>query len=677
MTRLPVRFLRFASLLALAAGIPWLGAQLPDRGPRIPAATLTVDARKPGAAINPAMWGVFFEDINFAADGGLWAELVKNRSFEFPNRLQGWFEVRRKNARGTMTILDETPAIPENPHYLRLQSQAPGQAPDGGYGAGNEGFRGMGVKAGEALRLTLWARRGAAPVLLRATLRGAENRILAGGQVRVDSPVWAHFELQLDPAVTDPGGRLELTLEGPGQVDLDAVSLMPVAARHGFRPDLMRLLADMKPGFVRFPGGCVVEGHDLANRYQWKQTVGPVDARRPMPNRWLDNLAGEGRFAADYQQSFQLGFFEFFQLCADLGAEPLPVLSCGMACQFETGEMVPLDRLEPFIQDALDLIEFANGDPDSPWGMVRVKMGHAAPFGLKYLAVGNEQWGPEYLDRFRRFEQAVKARHPQVQIIGSSGPWSGGADFDALWAGMRQHRADLVDEHYYAPPAWFFNNAHRYDAYPRTGPKVFAGEYAAHPERPAPGAPRPNTWEAALSEAAFMTGLERNADVVRLASYAPLLASVDAWQWSPNLIWFDSLQSAPTPSYWVQHLFSRNRASRVLPVELALAPSATATAGLYTTAALDEAAREVVLKVVNAGRRPSDLAVRLQGFQSLAGKGRLTVLSAGLADENPVGAPPKVAPATSEVDIPGPEFIRTLPPQSLTILRLPLAKGTP
>ncbi|WLT30953.1 alpha-L-arabinofuranosidase C-terminal domain-containing protein [Geothrix sp. PMB-07] len=669
-----MRLIRFASLLAVVASIPWLGAQLPDKGQRVPTATLTVDARNPGAAINPAMWGVFFEDINFAADGGLWAELVKNRSFEFPNRLQGWYEVRRKQARGTMTILDEKPAIPENPHFLRLQSQDPGE----GYGVGNEGFRGMGIKAGEALRLTLWARRGAgAPVNLRATLRGAENRILAGGQVRVDSPVWAHFDLLLSPANTDPGGRLELTLEGPGQVDLDAVSLMPMAATHGFRPDLMRLLADLKPGFVRFPGGCVVEGHDLANRYQWKRTVGPVDARRPMPNRWLDNLAGEGRFAADYQQSFQLGFFEFFQLCADLGAEPLPVLSCGMACQFETSEMTPLDQLEPFIQDALDLIEFANGAPTTPWGKVRRDMGHEAPFGLKFLAVGNEQSGPEYLDRFSRFEQAIKAKHPQIQIIGSAGPWMGGEDFDTLWAGLRARKADLVDEHYYAPPSWFFNNAHRYDSYPRTGPKVFAGEYAAHPERPAPGAPRPNSWEAALSEAAFMTGLERNADVVRLASYAPLLACVDAWQWSPNLIWFDSLQSSPTPSYWVQQLFSRNRASRVLPVELTLTSSATATAGLYTTAALDETTHEVVLKVVNAGRRPAELALRVRGAQPLTGKGRLTVLSAGLADENLVGAPPKVTPATTDIDIPGPEFTRAFPAQSLTILRLPLVKETP
>ncbi|WP_285569264.1 alpha-L-arabinofuranosidase C-terminal domain-containing protein [Geothrix limicola] len=536
----------------------------------------------------------------------------------------------------------------------------------------------MGIRAGEGLRFSFWARRGPdASVALRVALRGAENRLLTEGSIQVDKTAWTPYSLTLNPTLTDPGSRLELTLEHPGQVDLDAVSLMPTTATHGFRPDLMGLLRDLKPGFVRFPGGCVVEGHDLANRYQWKRTLGPADARRPMPNRWLDNMAGEGRFAPDYQQSFQLGFFEFFQLCADLGAEPLPVLSCGMACQFESGEMVPAESLDPFIQDALDLIEFANGAPDSPWGKVRAHMGHAAPFGLKFLAVGNEQWGPEYLDRFQRFEKAIRARYPQIQIIGSSGPWSGGADFDTLWAGMRELRADLVDEHYYAPPGWFLANAHRYDHYPRSGPKVFAGEYAAHPERPAPGTPRPNTWEAAMAEAAFMTGLERNADVVRLASYAPLLANVDAWQWSPNLIWFDSLQAAPTPSYWVQQTFSRNRASRILPVQLAIPPSATATAALYASAAVDDATGEVVLKVVNAARRPADLDLRIQGVQGLGGTARKTVLSAGLADENSLGAPPKATPVTSDVSVPGPAFSQTFPPYSLTVLRLSMKRAHP
>jgi alpha-N-arabinofuranosidase len=649
--------------LAALAALP-VPAQVPR--PRVPAATLTVDAAHPGAAINPAMWGVFFEDINFAADGGLWAELVKNRSFEFPDRLQGWFEVRPKGARGSLTVRDDQPAVPENPHYLSLRGSA------AGFGAGNEGFRGMGVTAGAELHLSLQVRRGAdAPVGLRATLRGAENRVLAEARIEALAPAWTLREVTLKPAATDPGARLELTLDGPGRADLDAVSLMPADTwkGHGFRSDLMGLLADLKPGFVRFPGGCVVEGRDLANRYAWKKTVGPRDARRPQPNRWRDNMGFEGRYALDYQQSFQIGFFEFFQLCEDLGSEPLPVLSCGMACQFETGEMSPSDGLDPYIQDALDLVEFANGPASSRWGAVRARMGHAAPFGLKMLAIGNEQWGPEYLERFERFQKAIHAKYPGILLAGSSGPWSGGEDFHDLWAGMRRLGADLVDEHYYAPPGWFQANAHRYDAYPRQGPRVFAGEYAAHAERPAPGAPRSNNWEAALSEAAFMTGLERNADVVRLASYAPLLANADAWQWSPNLIWFDSLRSAATPSYWVQRLFSRNRGDRILPVSLALAPSATATAGLYTTAVLDEAAGEVVVKVVNASRVPADLDLVVNGLGTTDHSGRMTVLAASPADENPLGGPAKASPVESVLAETGAGQV--FPPNSLTILRIP------
>jgi alpha-N-arabinofuranosidase len=653
-------------ILAALAALP-APAQVPR--PRVPAATLTVDTAHPGACINPAMWGVFFEDINFAADGGLWAELVKNRSFEFPDRLQGWFEVRPRGARGTLTVRDDQPAVPENPHYLSLRGAA------AGFGAGNEGFRGMGVTAGSELRLSLRARRGAeGPLGLRATLRGAENRILAEARIEALAPEWARREVSLKPTATDPGARLELTLDGPGRADLDAVSLMPKDTwkGHGFRADLMRLLSDLRPGFVRFPGGCVVEGRDLANRYAWKNTVGPVDARRPMPNRWRDNMGFEGRYALDYQQSFQIGFFEFFQLCEDLGSEPLPVLSCGMACQFETGEMCPADGLDPFIQDALDLIEFANGPSTSTWGAVRARMGHPAPFGLKMLAVGNEQWGPEYLDRFERFQKAIRARHPGILLAGSAGPWSGGEDFQDLWAGMRRLGADLVDEHYYAPPGWFQANAHRYDAYPRQGPKVFAGEYAAHAERPAPGTPRPNTWEAALSEAAFMTGLERNADVVRLASYAPLLANAEAWQWSPNLIWFDSLRSAATPSYWVQRLFSRNRGDRILPATVALAPSATATAGLYCTAALDEAAGEVVLKVVNASRVPADLDLRFADLPTAPLRGRVILLEASPNDQNPLDGPAKVAPQEADLAEPGPGHV--FPPNSLTILRIPRSR---
>ena len=642
-------------LLAALATLPlWGQVSLPPSS-----ATLQVDVAHRGAAMAPGMWGIFFEDINFAADGGLWAERVKNRSFEFPQRLQGWFEVRSEGSQGTLTVREDNPAVPRNPHYLRLQ------APAAGYGVGNEGFRGMGVRAGEALRFSLRIRGTA--VGLGVSLRGDKDKILAQAVIEKPGAAWSTREVVLTPTAMDPQARLELRLEGPGQIDLDAVSLMPAVTwkGHGFRPDLAQLLADLKPGFLRFPGGCIVEGQDLSNRYAWKETVDPKDERRPIPNRWLDAMANEGRGTPDYQQSFQLGFFEYFQLAEDLGADPLPVLNCGMACQFQSCEAVGPDELAPYIQDALDLIEFATGPANSRWGKVRAEMGHPAPFRMPYLAVGNEQWGPEYIERFPQFAKAIRAKAPGIQLVGSSGPWSGGRDFNTLWAAMRREKADLVDEHYYAPPGWFLANAQRYDAYPRTGPKVFAGEFAAHPERPAPGQPRPNTWEAALSEAAFMTGLERNADVVRLASYAPLLGHVDAWQWSPNLIWFDNLQAVATPSYWVQSLFSRHRGTHTLPVQITLRPGPAATASLYASATLDEATREVVLKVVNASPKPASATL-----PGLAGRGRLIQLAGDPASVNALREPPKISPIEHELLLEGPNPIHIFPPHSLSVLRI-------
>lgn len=641
----------------LASALPLLG-----QAPQLPIATLSVDTGRPGAALSPRMWGVFFEDINFAADGGLWAELVKNRSFEFPQRLQGWFEVRPEQARGTLAIRTDRPAVATNPHYVRLQ------APAAGFGIGNEGFRGMGVSKGAGLSFSARLRGTAA---LRITLRGEQNRVLAEAQLKAPGSDWSTRRVTLTPTGTEPQARLELTLAGPGQLDLDALSLMPTDTfrGHGFRKDLAQALADLKPGFVRFPGGCVVEGQDLSNRYAWKETLGPRDERRPKPNRWLDAMASEGRFAPDYQQSNQLGFFEFFQLCEDLGADPVPVLGVGMACQFQSNETCAAEDLQLYIQEALDLIDFATGPADHGWGKVRAEMGHPAPFRMPYLAVGNEQWGPEYIARFPAFSAAIRAKAPGLQLIGSSGPWSGGKDFEELWSAMRREKADLVDEHYYAPPSWFLANAQRYDRYPRTGPQVFAGEYAAHPERPAPGQTRPNSWEAALSEAAYMTGLERNGDIVRLASYAPLLGHADAWQWSPNLIWFDSLRVARTPSYWVQQLFANNPGTRALPATLTLQPGPNATASLYASATLDEASAEVVLKVVNAGVRPAPLAL-----PGLTGPARLLRLAGEAAATNPLGEASRISPVSETLTLSG---SHTFPPRSLSILRVPLPGHQP
>jgi alpha-L-arabinofuranosidase len=527
--------------------------------------SITVQTDHPGARINPAMWGIFFEDINFGADGGLYAELVKNRAFAFPDPLMGWIKISPSNARGEISVRDGGPFAPTNSHFVRLQSE--GTAP---FGISNEGFRGMGVRQGEAYHFSAQIRGVAGSPGLLVQLYGADGSVLDSVPLGELPSNWKQCAATLHPNDTDAKARLALLVEGKGAIDLTMVSLFPEKTWKnrpgGLRVDMVQMLADLKPGFLRFPGGCIVEGSVLERRYQWKNTIGPIEDRKLLINRW--NYEFLHRPAPDYFQSFGLGFFEFFQLCEDIGAEPLPILNCGMACQFNSGELVPLDQLDPFIQDALDLIEFANGPATSLWGAKRAAMGHAEPFHMTMLGIGNEQWGPQYIERLALFSKALKDKHPEIQLVASAGPLPADERFHYLWPKFRELKADIVDEHCYAPPLWFLANAHRYDHYDRNGPKVFFGEYAAQSVAMVSAKNR-NNLECALSEAAYLTGLERNADVVRMASYAPLFAHVEGWQWTPNLIWTDNLRVYGTPNYYVQQLFSLNRGDVVLPVTLA------------------------------------------------------------------------------------------------------------
>jgi alpha-L-arabinofuranosidase len=438
---------------------------------------MTVQADKPGPQISPTMWGVFFEDINFGADGGLYAELVKNRSFEFPDPLMGWIKLSPSLANGKLSVQTDSPLNANNPHYLRMQSE--GTAP---FGISNEGFRGMGLLADETYDFTAQVRFVSGAPRLLIQLVGEDGTVLAEARLEdFSSSAWKQCTATLKPNATESKARLNVILENKGAVELDMISLFP---RHtwkdrpgGLRADMVQLLADFKPGFMRFPGGCIVEGSQLDRRYQWKNTIGPVEERKLLVNRW--NYEFIHRPTPDYFQSFGLGFFEFFQLCEDIGSEPLPILNCGMACQFNSGELCPLDQLEPFIQDALDLVEFANGPADSPWGAKRAAMGHPEPFHLKMMGVGNEQWGPQYIERYARFAKALKAKYPEIMLVSASGPSPDDERFKFLWSKLRELHADIVDEHCYANPSWFFNNTHRYDDYDRNGPKVFMGEYAA------------------------------------------------------------------------------------------------------------------------------------------------------------------------------------------------------
>jgi alpha-L-arabinofuranosidase len=555
---------RITAAFCLATSIFGVALTPPVASAKDPTVTITVQAGQPGAQINPAMWGIFFEDINFGADGGLYAELVKNRGFEFPDPLMGWTKICPNVAQGELTVRDDAPFDPHNPHYVRIQSA--GQAL---FGLSNEGFRGMGLKAGEAYDFSARIRGVSDAPVLKIQLYGGDGTLLDSVDLKSFSTDWQKYTATLHPKDRDLKARLAVLLEGKGTVDLDFVSLFPENTwQHrsgGLRADMVQALADLHPGFMRFPGGCIVEGSVLSRRYQWKNTLGPVEDRPLLFNRW--NMEFVHRPAPDYYQSFGLGFYEFFQLCDDIGASPLPILNCGMACQFNSSELCPLDQLQPYIQDALDLIEFANGPADSVWGAKRAAMGHPDPFHLKLLGVGNEQWGQQYLDRYAKFAAAIKTKYPDVQLVAASGPDPAGDRFNLAWTKLRELHADLIDEHCYAKPEWFFNQTHRYDHYDRTGPKVFMGEYAAQSVAVVSTKNR-NNLECALAEAAYLTGLERNADVVRMASYAPLFANTEAWQWTPDLIWVDSLHVTPTPNYFVQQMFSCNRGDAVLPLEI-------------------------------------------------------------------------------------------------------------
>ena len=411
--------------------------------------------------------------------------------------------------------------------------------------------------------------------------------------------------------------------KGSESVDLDHISLFPEDNWNGLRADLVQDLADLKPGIFRFPGGCIVEGTDLDTRYEWKNSVGAPENRPLNENRWRDTFPH--RLFPNYYQSLGLGFYEYFLLSEKIGAEPLPILSVGLACQYQNDDKDPnahvaVKDLQSYIDDALDLIEFANGPVTSKWGKLRADMGHPAPFNLKQIGIGNEQWGPMYPERLQKFMEQIHAKYPKIKICGSSGPSADGKDFDYGWEQMRKLGVDMVDEHYYKSPEWFRSNASRYDKYDRKGPKVFAGEYAAHAEHD------PNSWEAALSEAAFMTGLERNADVVYQATYAPLFAHVEGWQWRPDLIWFDNLSSVRSANYYVQQLYGENKGTNVLK----LTENGKAVAGengLYASACFDKATKSYIVKIANTSNQEKEINVTFNGIKKL-NPGKMTVLHA-------------------------------------------------
>ena len=575
---------------------------------------LTVEMKKNGAPIQKTMYGLFIEDINYAADGGLYAELVKNRSFDFPYAFTGW------QVAGNVEVRNDGP-FDRNPNYVRLKSSGHGHK---WTALLNEGFFGIGVEQDKEYRFTFYARvpegynRARIRMELAQPVTNREGQDFLSREINIEGNEWKQYEVVVKSPMTEPKAQLRIFLLGNNPVDLEHISLFPVdtwkGRKGGLRKDLMEALADMKPGCFRFPGGCIVEGTDLDTRYNWKNTLGPVENRPLNENRW--HYTFRHRFFPDYFQTYGLGFYEYFLLSEEIGAEPLPVVNVGLSCQYQNnGEHahVAVDNLDEYIQDALDLIEFANGDVTTEYGKIRAEMGHPEPFNLKFLGVGNEQWGPEYVVRLEKFVERLRKEHPEIDIIGSSGPNSEGRDFDYLWPEMTRIKVDLVDEHFYRPESWFLSQGNRYDNYDRKGPKVFAGEYACH----GANGRKWNHFNASLLEAAFMTNLERNADIVHMATYAPLFAHVDGWQWRPDLIWYDNLRSVRSCSYYVQQMYAHNTGTHVLKATEAGKPLAgnEGQDGLFASAVWDANKKEVIVKVINVSDQAQEVKLTFTGLK--------------------------------------------------------------
>lgn len=603
--------------------------------------TFDVNTKKVGAAVQPTMYGIFFEDINYAADGGLYGELVKNRSFEFPDALMGW------KAFGKFEVKNDGP-FERCPHYVVLNYSGHN---DTATGLQNEGYFGIGIEKDEEYRFSVWAKTVSGDANVEVSLVDEstmeEHQEFATAELKVSGNEWKKYELILKSPKTVQKANLRLLLKGKNGVALEHVSLFPKHTfkdrENGMRRDLAQALYDLHPGVFRFPGGCIVEGSSLDQRYQWKNTIGPVENRPQNGNRWLSTF--NYRLFPDYYQSYGLGFYEYFLLSEDIGAEPLPVLNVGMACQFQNqndpSAHVAVKGLQPYIQDCLDLIEFANGDVNTTWGKKRAEMGHPAPFNLKFLAVGNEQWDDLYYERLRPFVKAIKAKYPNIKLIGTSGPDSEGEMFEKGWKAMKELKADLVDEHFYRDEHWFLSHGLRYEGYDRKGPKVFAGEYACHGK-----GKKWNHFETSLYEAAFMTDLERNADVVDMATYAPLFAHVDGWQWRPDMIWYDNTRMFKSVSYYVQQMYACNKGTNVLPLTMngKSVAGQEGQDGLFASAVVDKKKGEIIVKVANTSDKAQDVTLNLNGLKGSRSAVATTLQSDNMDAENTLDNPNLIRP---------------------------------
>lgn len=518
--------------------------------------TIKVNTKDVGLPMGD-LFGIFFEDLNHAADGGLYGELVHNRSFEFdpidnPNyhSLYAWEKVERGCQSSIINVQETSPLNERNTHYLVIDVIESGD----GVGIMNLGYNtGIPIKKGETYQYSCYAKRDdEQEAVVSIKLAGIDGTVYGESTILVSCSKWKKYEVDLLVDTTDFSARLVITTKAIGKLYLDMISLFPEKVfkmrPNGLREDIALLLSDMKPKFMRFPGGCLVHDGSLDpdardSMYRWKNTIGDVALRPARRSNW------------GYNQTLGLGYYEFFLFCEDIGAKPLPVLPAGYDPHHQ--RIVPLDELQPWIDDALDLIEFATGNIDTVWGAKRAELGHPEPFGLEYIAIGNEEVGEPFFERYPYFHKAIKDKYPDIKVINSSGPFSAGSEYDRGWKSARENQSDLVDEHYYQSPEWFLANYHRYDNFKAKDPKVFLGEYASWG----------NTYYNALVEAAFMTGLEKNVHAVELACYAPMLCNADYMNWKPDMIWYNNHMAYGTPNYYVQKLFMNHQGDHILSVK--------------------------------------------------------------------------------------------------------------
>lgn len=615
-----------------------------------------------GVPISQDMYGLFFEDINYSLDGGLYAEMLENRNFEalftygkkddYTSVYDGGYawNVYGGNGSGSFLVYDSTESLNEmNPHYLIFTGC--GRQP----AFTNKAYDGIYLERGAVYRVSFYAWSESASIVTVSIRKN--DRIYLQGTVEVDGTNWKKYEMLLTAEETTEQADFVVTLDKEGTVAFDQFSMMPVDAICGvFRKDLVEKLVDLNPSFLRFPGGCIVEGNTLENRYKWKDTIAPIEERRFNWNRWAvhngsENTDFTGAYA-HYGQTYGVGFYEYFLLCEYLHAKALPVVSVGLACQFMSTEQVEPDseQMQEYIQDALDLIEFANGSMDTVWGRKRAEMGHPEPFHLEYLGIGNEQWQTQhskFFERYTMFEREIHARYPMIKLIGSAGPDVWSENYRKAWEWIKKvEKKNFVyalDEHYYASEEWLFQNHTFYDNYDRNI-KVFAGEYACHLKDKGGrmNYPAANTLGAALAEAAFMTGVERNADVVVMASYAPLFARLGYTQWSPDLIWFNGKSSYCTPSYYVQALFSKYRGSRTLCVELC-SETPEEQIEIFASAVKDEEGN-IIIKLVNATERDVELSLEGEYLQcENISRGSRFIISGCKEDTNTIEEPDRIS----------------------------------